>query len=401
MRTAVSTAAILVALTAVAVLLLGEAPHRLDGERPEDFAQLYIVSWNLRHHETVYSEIRTPPDLESRLGWSYRSDYSFANPPALVPFLYPLSFLPYALAWCCLLLLSLLALPAAVVIAARTMGFALLPSLTLGVLLLCTPPGLVLLILNHVESVIVLLAVLGWLALRQGRLRTGGGLWGLCAALKLFPALWILGLLHRRYRSAAWSALVVGLSATALGVLVIGPAQLGVFLTHVLPQSARWRVGYGNFSLLALGGWAGHPALGWLLAALTALVIVPALIRRPRSPDGIWVTAVAASLLMSPLTWGYYFVFAAPSLAVLAAHLNLSRARVRSLFYALVASLLVWPSLLGGWSEGWLQRAPELLQIGLTFVPTAGLVALLAVGLWHLDGPATPAPETPVTKPVA
>ena len=390
MKTAVPAAAILLALAVLAALLFGEAPHRLDGERPEDFAQLYVVSWNLRHDGPVYAQIQTPTELASQLGWSYKSDYSFANPPALVPFLYPLSFFPYALAWWCLVVLSVLALPAGVVIAARAMGFPLLPSLTAGVLLLCTPPSLVLLVLNHVEAAVVLLGVLGWLAIRQGRLRVGGGLWGFCAAVKLFPALWILGLFHRRYRTAAWSALVVGTVTTALGAVLIGPSELGTFFTQVLPQSGRWRMGYGNFSLLSVGAWLGHPGLGWLLVAVTAVVTIAALVGRPGSPDRIWVSAVAASLLLSPLTWSYYFVFAAPCLAILAGHLDLSRGRARALLYALVVALLLWPSLLGGWSEGWLRWAPDPLEVGLTFVPTVGLIAMLAIGLLGMDGPSVP-----------
>jgi alpha-1,2-mannosyltransferase len=408
MRTAISMVAIVVALSALGVVLLGEAPRRLSGERPEDFVQLYVLSWNLRHDGPVYEEIRTPVELEAHLGWSHESDLVFANPPGLLPFLYPISLLRYPIAWWGLLVLSALALPTAVVVAAREIQLPLVPLLTAGVLLLCTPSGLVLLVLNHVESLVVLLSVLGWVALRRGRLMTGGALWGLCAAIKLFPALWILGLLHRRYRPAAYAALVVGVVVTGLGVGIAGFDELAPFLTDALPQSARWRLGSGNFSLVSLGAWLGLLPLGWILAAATALSVGMELFRRPGSPDRILVIGVSASLLISPLSWSYYFPFAAPCLVVLAGHLDLSRVADRLRIYALAVFLFAWPSLLGGWSEGWLDWAPYAVEVTLTFVPTAALVALMVLGLLHVDPPSSRSADvrhpdlparTPATSP--
>jgi hypothetical protein len=178
--------------------------------------------------------------------------------------------------------------------------------------------------------------------------------------------------------------------ATALGALVVGPDELATFVTEVLPQSSRWRVGLGNLSLLSLAAWLGLPALGWALVVGTALATVPGLVRRPGSPDRVFVVLVAASLLMSPLGWSYYFLFAAPCVVVLAGHLALTHARERITLYALILPLFAWPSLLGAWSEGWLRWAPFPLQVALTFVPTGALAALVWMGMARVDGRSRP-----------
>jgi hypothetical protein len=195
----------------------------------------------------------------------------------------------------------------------------------------------------------------------------------------------VLALFGKRHRPAFWAAITSGTIATVLGSVIVGRDELGIFFSEVLPRSARWQVSYANHSLLGLGSWLGSPTLGWLMAVTVASIAVVVTVRRDASVDRIWVTTVAASVLASPLAWSYYFPFAAPCVAALAGHLALSRARDRVTLYALCLGLFAWPSLLGGWSEGWLDWAPHPLELVLTFVPTFALLGLLTIGLRRID----------------
>jgi hypothetical protein len=212
----------------------------------------------------------------------------------------------------------------------------------------------------------------------------GGGLWGLCAAFKLFPALWVLGLFHRRYRRAGFSALFVATTVTLLGVVLVGLEDAAKFLTVVLPQSAIWRESEANFALVTVASRLGAAALGWVMAATLALATTLFLLRGPGSVDRILVVGVATSLLIAPLSWSYGFLFAAPCLVVLSGHLALSSWRDRLLVVGLTVTLFAWPSLLGSWGPGWLtaDRAPSL---ALRFVPTGALLALAVVGAVRID----------------
>jgi hypothetical protein len=374
-----ATMVLLACLSVVAVVLLDEGQRRSHGDRPHDFHQLYVVSWNVRHGGPVYDPIATPTPLAAELGWSVKEEYSFANPPALVPILVPLATLPYAAAWWSLALFSVAAGWLAMYLTARELGLRRWTAFLGGGFLIVTLPYLLLTILNHVESLVLLLGTVGWIALRRGRLRAGGVLWGLCAAFKLFPALWILPLFQQPLRRAAWSALGAGAIAMLVGSVVVGAEEVEAFVTTVLPQADTWRHSPGNFSLMAATAKAGVPFLGWALALATGVITVTLLIRKRSGADHIWPATSAAALLISPLSWSYYFVLLGPCLLILATDSGWSRTLYRVILYFLIVSLLYWPYLLG--STGGPLPTEGMLPALLAYLPTMGLLVMLFVAL--------------------
>ena len=379
MRKVATATALLVCLIVIALLVFREGGRRMEGNPPEDFIQYYVQSVRLLHGATVYNSRELHEEIEKKIGWEY-TELPAANPPAFLLFSLPFSFMPYPLAWWSLACFSMLVVFFASLLVGKVCGLTSSQAVFSGGGALCTFPVVVLVILNHIESVLLVFLVLGWLALKKGRYGLGSVLWGIAAALKLFPAVYLLPLLSVRHKRVGFKGFLVAVLVTVLGATVVGWDQTFVYITEVIPNSRSFYRSFGNYSLLAAGTNLGSPLFGWTIEILGGSLIALLMLKKPGGIDRIWITGTASSLLLSPLSWSYYFILVPPVLIVLSRYLTWNRIQDRLLMYTLVLSLLLWPSLLGGWGKEWFQAMPAGVSLFLRFIPTYGLVCLCWIG---------------------
>lgn len=365
-------AVVVASLAVFGIFLLREVPKSLDGTTPEDFPNYYFAGRRVLEGRPVYGDIGD--EVERALGWEGYRAYP-ADPPATVVLLAPLSLLPYGLAWWSLALVSVTIIAGVTALTAREVGFSWWVAAAFGALALASNPARFLIRRNHPESLVLLLGFLGWLAWRRGRDRRLGVWWGIAAALKLFPAMWLVGLARARSRALGWG-IVTATAATSIGVALVGLDGVGSFIREVIPQSGRWYGAVGNYSFLSIGTALGGPWLGWGLAAAGATWLVPTYLRKAQGSDQVWVAGTAAALLLSPLSWLNYLVVALPGLVILARHLDLGRPSERWMLAGLTLGLAWWPETvrLGG-------LVPTVLASSL---PTAALLAMFWLAVHRL-----------------
>jgi hypothetical protein len=154
------------------------------------------------------------------------------------------------------------------------------------------------------EPLLFLLLALA-LRIEPGHPRLAAALIGLCAAIKIYPALLIAGLLIAGRRSMALVALASGALALAVCEVVLG---LGV--THgwlrFLPINTQFYVDeIGNDSLVRLVRVVMPGAAVALVALIVlALLLLPLI---PRIRRGDWLKPLVPVLLLaSPLSWRHY-----------------------------------------------------------------------------------------------
>jgi alpha-1,2-mannosyltransferase len=261
-----------------------------------------------------------------------------AHPPASVLLALPLGRLEFSEALLAWNLLSVAALAASLVIVAA--GLPELKALflpTVALLPFCLP------IYGNLQQVqltlvLLLLVTSAWALDRSGRPGAAGLLVGAAAAVKLFPAyLGVYCAARGRWR-ALLAAAASFLALNLLTAAVLGRQAYRDYLGIVLPYMRVFPTLGFNFSFA--GFWhklfdpAGEggavipvwpsPALarfGTLLsgAAITALVV--ALAARAKTPAGrdlAFAAAVAAMLLVSPVTWDISMVFLLVPIALVA-----------------------------------------------------------------------------------
>lgn len=387
----------IVGMVLVALAMVREGPRRAGGEEPMDFVQYYYTGWCLDRGLPAYETIKIDGALARELGWSHSSPMRTANPPAMVCLTWPLAQIPYPVAWWALSLSSLAMLAGGSWIAARHAGWGRAGALAWAALAAGSTPTLAFLVLNHIEAPILILGVAGWILIREGRARSGAALWGLAAALKLFPAFWLLTLWRLRDRGAAFVGFAVAATFTALGMAAVGWQDTLVFFREALPQSGAWQSDTANMSIRSFGTEMLGDAGGITLTACTAILILAMIFRGSPSPDRLWCLGLLGSLLLSPLSWSYYLVLAAPVAALVFSRLDLVGGPGRMMFATLISAIFFWPSLLGRWMPG--IEAAEALGLPWTMVrhaPTLALATLAWLGHRHLaEAPAAVDPVTP------
>ncbi len=361
----------------VALVLFGgffarEAPKSLDGSALPDFPNYYFGGERLFDGRPVYGSLEA--EVEQRFGVSGYDAYP-ADPPPTVLLVAPLSLLPYDTAWFLLAGLSVVIMLSVTYLTAREVGFSAEASIALSAAALLTTSFRFLVTRNHIETLVLLLGFLGWRALRRNGPIWTGVWWGLATGLKLFPGMWLAGLLRRRTRAGvvagAGTLLVVGL----LSGFVLGWANVTDFITQVIGSSTRWYGALGNYSLLSFGTALSSAALGWVFLGVGAVILVPVYVRSAVRPDQVWVAGTSVALLLSPLSWLNYLVLAIPALIIVGSRLDVRIATDRWLLLGLVASLGVW---------GPVVFSAELPSILVSFVPTYGLVVLFVVAMTRL-----------------
>ncbi|MCW0215975.1 MAG: glycosyltransferase 87 family protein [Pseudonocardia sp.] len=345
-------------------------------------------------------------DLEVyRLGvqaWLAGGDMYGPLPPTVsglaLPFIYPvfaamvltpLAVVPWAAAWILLFVVSLASLAVTLYVVtvrawpAGGRGGALSVASVALPLMLVIEPVLETFEFGQVNLILMALVAVDCLTPRARWPR--GVLVGLAAAIKLTPAAFVLYFLLRRDFRAAVVAVVTGAAATALGFLVDASASAqywfggpaagvsgSVFYTNETVQAVLARLGMTGTALTAV----------WFVVALALLFLVVPIVRR--ADPGIALSAVAAyALVVSPTSWSHHWVWIAPALVAVGAHVL----RERSRGWAVAGAVLVvafyvapfrWLPGNNGLELGW---NPLQQLAGATYVVVA--IGLLVVGWWH------------------
>lgn len=188
-------------------------------------------------------------------------------------------------------------------------------------------------------SIILVLLLGTWMALRKDRQILAGALLGCILALKLFA--WPVGLfliLQKKWR-AVLSAICVVVLANFLAAVGMGFDRVLNYYTKVtLTITSLYRAHEGNFSLWTLG-WrlfdgTGAPGLSglsapplihspllarlfWIGIPLLVLLLGFYLASRIREFDSTFAILILLSILLAPIVWIHYFVIALIPLLVL------------------------------------------------------------------------------------
>ncbi len=169
----------------------------------------------------------------------------------------------------------------------------------------------------NLNAVLLLLFIFAAADLARGRAGRAGMWIGGAAALKVFPAVWLLYLAYRRQ----WRGLAIGVAvAAALTVaplLRYGPGGAVIAIRDWLANSttvARTQLG-SNQSLAALAARLHVAGAGVAALDLACIALALVALRRPKVTDVTFEQLAIVGLiavLVSPIAWVHYFVFALP-----------------------------------------------------------------------------------------
>lgn len=300
--------------------------------------------FRIHHHSNVYSV--------------HNHHQYFTYPPAALFLFWPLSWFSFhadALWWT---LLCLVAAAGSIAVVWRAVapvrGWALVAGSSWGALasLVAFPVVSIGYALGQVGQFIMVALALDYLALR-GRAR--GVLTGVVAAIKIYPAVFILGWVWRReWRSAATA---VGTGAVVSGIawavfptftrtFVVRQLFSGRELTHFL-TNAHWRAFSSSPYTIFFrwpfhgGGWASP--VGWLASGAVVALGIWASVRlwRAALPAASFVALMGACVLAGPVTWDHYYTFA-PLLVFVAWEARHRRPLLWAALVALVVYAIPW-----------------------------------------------------------
>jgi DNA-binding response OmpR family regulator len=188
-------------------------------------------------------------------------------------------------------------------------------------------------------------------------------IWGVAAALELFPALLLVGLFTAGKKRAAWSGVLAAAMATFAGMVAVGWDDTVAFFRDVIPLSQQWYGTLGNYSLVSFGTALVAPWFGWVLTVIIGVPLLVMYLRDARSASEIWAAGLTLALLLT--SWLNYLVVLLPVLVVTVAGMSWPRDRYRIVW--LVGSLGFWgPIVIGA----------EIPSVLASFVPTYGLITL-------------------------
>ena len=256
------------------------------------------------------------------------------NPPVCALPIAPLTMFPPLTAKRIWLLLNLGFLAAALLIVKRVISLRW--SWLILIAFSCIVPLHSNFLLGQYYVLLLLLICAGYYASAVGKQSLGGSFLGTAAALKLFPAPFLLFFLWKRNWSAVAGFLCASLAVTAASVATLGWGVHSVFLSEILPQVSRgdWLAPYdlGRNSLTTL--WSHlflyEPQLNSspfinstasyvvAMSATTALLLFGfVLASNPAEPSSgalEWAATLPLCLLLSTTTGSYHptvLIFAA------------------------------------------------------------------------------------------
>ncbi len=316
------------AALALGVLLFASCVHRAGPSERTDLPVYLAAAREL-------TQGRDPLGVTSRRGWPY------VYPPTLAALLTPLLPLPQRAAAAVWFVVSLAAFAAGCLALRRALGRRgpFEPLADGAPLLLVLLPTASALLRGQVGPLLLGLAGGAALCLARRRDLTAGLLLALAAAIKLTPALALLGLVFaRRWRVALGGALGLLLWLVLVPLPFLGPSGARAALAHfgermVLhplkspedPDITAKGVHVGNNQSLSsqvIRRVFTAPARPALLALVVALALAPALAVAARGPEaGASVPALgvllAAPLVAAPVAWHHHHVLLLPALAAL------------------------------------------------------------------------------------
>ncbi len=389
----------------------------MTSQATNDFCQDYLGAQRILHGISIYLPLRcfrgimpipTPVEYDS-------------HPPTSALFFVPFGFMSLASATLVWSFGCLAAYLASGFLLLRVLGWRLLRGMALFVLfsLFWLPFLQAQSFLNFGQLVTFLLVAVWWLE-RKHQARWAGGLLGLAALLKLWPAVLIfLAVVARRWKLAvAWGATVVAGMLLALGVL--GWDAYSLYLGPVRVDEAYWIPNGGNISIVGavarpLSGYQAAPiplpalapgvsvfeavTIGEIVAALflggILLLVAWVCWRNP----GEQVVQISQSLLLTvsqlvfPLTWNWSLPTMLLAVTILILVLREMPRPPRWWFLLMGAGLLLflnlaWPLRLLGGGIDWLlrQSAPGLAGLGVLLLglSTYGLLLFAAGQVWLL-----------------
>lgn len=171
---------------------------------------------------------------------------------------------------------------------------------------------------GQLNTVLLLMLVLGWIADRRGYQVGAGVAIGIATALKFYPALLLISFVAAgRWRSIA-AALIIAAGLNGIALAVFGWNAFETYIRQVLPSLGVFRGSWSNFS--ATGYWTRvgrqfHvPAFGSAAAIASQCAVVAIVawsgwrIRSVRDRDLAYALAIVGMTLASPVAWGHYFV---------------------------------------------------------------------------------------------
>lgn len=290
---------------------------------PLDFQVFYSAGLAVRSHLDPY------PAPHSAAVWSGSA------------FVYP-----YATTWL-FSAMAALSLPAASLlwtlasVAAITAGVWLLVGARWGVLLavLLASPTLDGLQMGTVNAALFLGLALAWRW--RDRVAVVAPAIALLIALKLFLwplALWLL--VTRRWRAAGLAA-VVGAAVIGAGFLA-GPLEPVTYL-RMLAVLGKHEAAQGAGFQGLLIAWGASAGAAQIVGVLSALALMYGISRRTDlASPALYVAAIAAALIASPVIWHHYYLLAAAPL------LLVFRPRAAAAWYLLIGWASVAPHPSGG-----------------------------------------------------
>ena len=387
-------------------------PLFLDAMRPSNGrVNDYYQDWgSARNHLVglpVYTEhaVSIPRHLGLALNPVKSIDYN-AHPPTSVLLALPLAPLSYpdaVLAWN---IISLAAFLVSLAIVARALPVPSRLCLPIVALLIFCHPVYGNLHAGQLTLILVLLVTVIWALERSGWSYAAGLLLGVAVTIKLFPA--YLGLYYaarRQFRPIQATA-VSFIAVTLLTGMVLGWDTYHDYICVILPHQARFRSFGYNLSIAGLWhklfdpvgerGWMTplwpNPLLarwGTILSDLGITAAVATCAYRAKTAeqrDLAFAVAVAAMLLVSPVTWDISLPLLLVPVAVIArnadGYLWMPAVLMATLLIIWMPQLVLTRLALGGRS---LNVAPWTFMLG---APSIKFYALLLIfglgvaGLW-------------------
>lgn len=333
------------------------------------------------------------------------------HPPAYLLVIAPFVLPPIAIGALVWDLLNLLGLASGVALIIRERGVR--PTTwqlaIFFVLLALWPPMQRALLEGQVSPLLFLLLVLAWRWARHGRSALAGGALGLAAALRLFPAFAVVYFLLRRDWRACFAAGGVFIGSTLLALPFAGVDGLVAYVTREAPaNSAEWIHHPHNTSLTGLAHlvFTGSfelppvihaPALATPLAALLVATLLGLLVWRTvrgrhlpfAADERTFLGYLPGMLLVSPMTWLYYYVILLLPILLLCIDLGWLGTASGALAPSPVRARLAW-LLAGALALQWLYYAAEEVSANLLSpilgqimfaLPTFSLILLLLADL--------------------
>lgn len=333
------------------------------------------------------------PDSDTRLG--YEEGQRNPHPPALIAFLSPLSRMSLENARALFMAIMLITTFLALFLFMGEIGFTTATSGVVAFGSLSLPIIGFEMRWAQINGLLLLSLVLGWKDLRRKRDLRAGLWFGVAAALKVFPWMFIIPLLRtQRMKAAGW------MLASAIGFTIVGVAGLGIeatrtFLTVATPANVEiWGAAPHSISLVTLPfrlfatdrwldptvavpswiGWIGvmAVALGVLAAWHTSATV---------SRDRVWAV-VPWMLLATPVAWAHYLVIVLPLAILVVLRWRVAEQPLRSflgvgcVLFALGPAYLEWLSSVGGFSllrYGNVVAGTLILSLGLLIIGIADL----------------------------